>query len=427
MKLKCNAKVLLFTTFSILTLLCAALFLAGCKKEQKAAPPPPDVEVVKVTQKDVPIYQEWVGVLDGYVNAVIRAQVTGYLIKQNYREGEFVKKGQVLFEIDPRTFQASLDQARGALDQAKNDLAQKEARWTTAKANLARIKPLAAQNAVSQKDLDDAVGAELSTQADVGAAKAAIVSAQAAVETAQLNLGFTKITSPVDGIAGIAKAQLGNLVGPNTTQELTAVSTVDPIKAYINVSEQEHLRVGKSNPNPEKIPLELILADGSVYPHKGRLALADRQIDPTTGTLKVGSLFSNPNNILRPGGYGLVRAIMSVKKGALLIPQRAVTDIQGKFLVAVVGADNKVDIRPVKVAERIGSDWIIAEGLKPGETVVVEGTQKVKPGMLVTPKPFSPNAQAASTTSAKPVENAAAPVSAAKPETKPAAQPAEKR
>jgi len=427
MKLKCNAKVLLFTTFSILTLLCAALFLAGCKKEQKAAPPPPDVEVVKVTQKDVPIYQEWVGVLDGYVNAVIRAQVTGYLIKQNYREGEFVKKGQVLFEIDPRTFQASLDQARGALDQAKNDLAQKEARWTTAKANLARIKPLAAQNAVSQKDLDDAVGAELSTQADVGAAKAAIVSAQAAVETAQLNLGFTKITSPVDGIAGIAKAQLGNLVGPNTTQELTAVSTVDPIKAYINVSEQEHLRVGKSNPNPEKIPLELILADGSVYPHKGRLALADRQIDPTTGTLKVGSLFSNPNNILRPGGYGLVRAIMSVKKGALLIPQRAVTDIQGKFLVAVVGADNKVDIRPVKVAERIGSDWIIAEGLKPGETVVVEGTQKVKPGMLVTPKPFSPNAQAASATSAKPVENAAAPVSAAKPETKPAAQPAEKR
>jgi len=427
MKLKCNAKVLLFTTFSILTLLCAALFLAGCKKEQKAAPPPPDVEVVKVTQKDVPIYQEWVGVLDGYVNAVIRAQVTGYLIKQNYREGEFVKKGQVLFEIDPRTFQASLDQARGALDQAKNDLAQKEARWTTAKANLARIKPLAAQNAVSQKDLDDAVGAELSTQADVGAAKAAIVSAQAAVETAQLNLGFTKITSPVDGIAGIAKAQLGNLVGPNTTQELTAVSTVDPIKAYINVSEQEHLRVGKSNPNPEKIPLELILADGSVYPHKGRLALADRQIDPTTGTLKVGSLFSNPNNILRPGGYGLVRAIMSVKKGALLIPQRAVTDIQGKFLVAVVGADNKVDIRPVKVAERIGSDWIIAEGLKPGETVVVEGTQKVKPGMLVTPKPFSPNAQAASTTPAKPVENAAAPVPAAKPETKPAAQPAEKR
>jgi membrane fusion protein (multidrug efflux system) len=202
---------------------------------------------------------------------------------------------------------------------------------------------------------------------------------------------------------------------------------VDPIKAYINVSEQEYLKVGKSTPNPEKIPLELILADGSVYPHKGKFALADRQVDPTTGTLKVGSLFANPGNKLRPGGYGLVRAIMSVKQGALLIPQRAVTDIQGKFLVAVVGADNKVDIRPVKVAERIGSDWIIAEGLKQGETVVVEGTQKVKPGMLVTPKPFSPNAQAASTISAKPEEKAAAPAAAAKPEAKPAAQPAGKR
>ncbi|HZV81990.1 MAG TPA: efflux RND transporter periplasmic adaptor subunit, partial [Geobacteraceae bacterium] len=324
-------------------------------------------------------------------------------------------------------FQASLDQAKGVLEQAKSDLAQQEARWITAKANLARIKPLAAQNAVSQKDLDDATGAELSTRAGVEAAKASIASAHAALETAQLNLGFTKITSPVDGIAGIAKAQLGNLVGPSMMTELTAVSTVDPIKAYINVSEQEYLRVGKSTPNPEKIPLELILADGSVYPHKGRLALADRQIDPTTGTLKVGSLFANPGNKLRPGGYGLVRAIMSVRTGALLIPQRAVTDIQGKFLVAVVGADNKVDIRPVNVAERIGSEWIIAEGLKPGETVVVEGTQKVKPGMLVTPKPFSPNAPAASSTPGKPEEKAAAPAPVVKPETKPVAQPAEKR
>jgi membrane fusion protein (multidrug efflux system) len=382
---------------------------------------------VAVVPKAVSIYQEWVGTLDGYVNAVIRPQVTGYLIKQNYREGEFVKTGQVLFEIDPRTFQASLDQAKGALDQAKNDLDQKEARWATAKANLARIKPLAAQNAVSQKDLDDATGAELSTRADVGTAKASIVSAQAAVETAQLNLGFTKITSPVDGIAGIAKAQLGNLVGPNTVTELTSVSTVDPIKAYINVSEREYLKVRESNPDPEKIPLELILADGSVYPHKGHFALADRQIDPTTGTLKVGSLFSNPGNRLRPGGYGLVRAIMSIRKGALLIPQRAVTDLQGKYLVTVIGADNKADIRPVKVAERIGSDWIIAEGLKPGETVVVEGTQKVKPGMPVTSKPFSPNAQATSTTPAKPEEKASSPAPTAKPEAKPAAQPAEKR
>jgi membrane fusion protein (multidrug efflux system) len=413
MKLRYNAKDLLFTSFFIAIFICTPFFLSGCKKEQKAAPPPV-VEVVAVVQKDVPIYKEWVGALDGYVNAVIRPQVTGYLIKQNYHEGELVKKGRMLFEIDPRTFQAALDKAKGALEEAKSDLARQEALWITAKANLVRIEPLAAKNAVSQRDLDNAIGLELATKAAAGAARASIASAQAAVETAQLNLGFTEITSPVDGIAGIAKAQLGDLVGPSMQTELTAVSTVDPIKAYINLSEQEYLKIRESNPDTEKIPLELILADGSVYPHKGHVALADRQIDPTTGTLRVGTLFANPGNILRPGGYGLVRAIMSVRKGALLIPQRAVTDLQGKYLVAVVGPDNKVDIRPVKVAERIGSDWIIAEGLKPRETVVVEGIQKVKPGMQVTTKPYSPEAPAA-------------PPTAAKPETKPIAQPAEKR
>ncbi len=386
-------------------LLAAALLMAGCKKEQAAAPQPPVVEVVSVIQKDVPIYKEWVGALDGYVNAVIRPQVTGYLIKQNYREGELVKKGQVLFEIDPRTFQAALDQAKGQLSQQK-------ARHDTTKANLARIRPLAAKNAVSQKDLDDAVGAELSMRASVEAA-------QAAVEEAQLNLEFTKIVSPVDGVAGIAKTQLGNLVGPNMQSELTSVSSVDPIKAYINVSEREYLAVSASGKKAADINLELILADGSVYPHKGKLALADRQIDPTTGTLKVGSLFANPGNRLRPGGYGLVRAVMSVKKGAILIPQRSVTDMQGKYLVAVVGADNKVSIRPVKVAERIGSDWIIEEGLKAGEKVVVEGTQKVKPDMVVVPQPFDP--EAAAKAAAAPAQGAAA-----KPEAKPAA-PAEKR
>jgi membrane fusion protein (multidrug efflux system) len=273
-------------------------------------------------------------------------------------------------------------------------------------------------NAVSKKDLDDAIGREASTRAGVQAAKAA-------VRKSDIDLSFTRITSPITGIAGIAKAQLGDLVGPNMPTELTAVSSVDPIKAYINVSEKEYLNVNTSNPNPEKIPLELILADGSVYPHKGRLALADRQIDPTTGTLKVGSLFANPGNKLRPGGYGLVRAVMSVKKGALLIPQRSVTDMQGKYLVAVIGADNKASIRPVKVAERIGSDWIIEEGLKPGEKVVVEGTQKVKPDMVVNPKPFDPEAaaKAAAAKAAAPAQGAAA-----KPEAKPAAPaPAEKR
>jgi membrane fusion protein (multidrug efflux system) len=379
------------------------LFAGGCSKEKPAPPPPPTVEVTAVVQRYVPIYKEWVGALDGNVNAVIRPQVTGYLIKQNYREGELVKKGQVLFEIDPRTFQATLDQAKG-------QLAQQKARHDTAKANLARIKPLAAKNAVSLKDLDDSVGAELST-------RSAVESAQAVVEEAQLNLGFTKITSPVDGIAGIAKTQLGNLVSPSMQTELTSVSAVDPIKAYINVSEREYLAVNGSDKNAANIPLELILADGSVYPHKGRLALADRQIDPTTGTLKVGSLFANPGNRLRPGGYGLVRAVMSVKKGALLVPQRSVTDMQGKYLVAVVGADNKVAIRPVKVAERIGSDWIIEDGLKPGEKIVVEGTQKVKPDMTVNPQAFDPEAAA---------KAAAAKVAApAKVETKPA--PAGKR
>jgi membrane fusion protein (multidrug efflux system) len=384
-------------------LLCGTLVLGGCSKEKPAPPPPPAVEVTAVVQKDVPIYKEWVGALDGNINAVIRPQVTGYLIKQNYREGEMVKKGQVLFEIDPRTFQASLDQAKG-------QLAQQQARHDTTKANLARIKPLAAKNAVSQKDLDDATGAELSTRSSVD-------SARAAVETAQLNLGFTRITSPVAGIAGIAKTQLGDLVGPSSPQELTTVSSVNPIKAYINVSEREYLTFREGNQNVENVPLELILADGSTYPHKGKFALADRQVDPTTGTLKIGALFTNPKNTLRPGGYGLVRAVMSVKKGALLVPQRSVTDMQGKYLVAVVGADNKVAIRPVKVAERIGPDWIIEEGLKAGERIVVEGTQKVKPDMQVNPQAYDPEA-AAKAAAAK----AAAP---AKAESKPA--PAEKR
>jgi membrane fusion protein, multidrug efflux system len=365
----------------LLILFClATLNMQACEKKKAEAPAPPVVEVATVDQKDVPIYKEWVGALDGYVNAVIRPQVTGYLIKQNYREGELVRKGQTLFEIDPRTFQAELDQAKAQLSQQK-------ARHETTKANLARIRPLAEKNAVSQKDLDDAVGSELSSRSSVEAA-------QAAVENAQLNLGFTKITSPVDGIAGIAKAQLGDLVGPNMQTELTAVSQVNPIKVYVNASEQEYLSAREGNKNVESIPLQLILADGSVYPHKGKFALADRQVDPTTGTIKIGTVFPNPNNMLRPGGYGLLRAQMEVKKGAILVPQRAVGDVQGKNLVAVVGADNKVELRPVKVGGQVGSDSLISEGLKAGETIVVEGIQKVKAGMTVSPKPFTPGAPA---------------------------------
>ena len=366
----------------------ALLFAAGCGKEKAPAPPPPTVEVVEVARKDVPIYTEWVGTADGLVNATIRAQVTGYLMKQNYGEGDFVQAGQVLFEIDPRTFQAAVDGAKGALAQA-------EARWATAKANLDRVRPLAEKNAVSQKDLDDNIGAELS-------ARAAVTSARAQLEEAQLNLGFTRITSPVAGIAGIAKAQIGNLVGPGQVQELTAVSTVDPIKVYFSVSEQEYMAYRKaagkgsktSQEEARAIPLELILSGGTVYPHSGRLSLADRQVDVRTGTLRVAALFPNPGNLLRPGQFALIRATMATKKGALLVPQRAVTEMQGKFLIAVVGADNVVDIRTVTPAERIGSQWIIDKGLNPGETIVAEGVQKVRSGVRVRATPLAPDAAA---------------------------------
>jgi membrane fusion protein (multidrug efflux system) len=415
-------------TLIMLIVACTLLVLVtGCKQGQKAAPPPPLVEVINVLQKDVPIHFEWIGTADGLVNAVIRAQVMGYLVKQNYREGDFVKKDQVLFEIDPRPFKVALDQAKATLDQAvasleqsKAEVARQEARYTVAKANLARIKPLADQNAVSKKDLDDAIGNEQSSQAAVVAAQAAVVAGQAAVgvakaavDKAQLDLDFTKLTSPVAGIAGIAKAQIGNLVGPGQLEELTTVSTVDPIKVYISVSEQEYMNAMETRQArgalAQKMPLELILADGRVYPHTGEFALADRQVDVKTGTIKVGALFKNPGNILRPGQFARVRALIGVKKGALLVPQRAVTELQGSYQVAVVGSDNKIDIRPVKAAERIEQLWVIDEGLKPGERVVVEGIQKVRQGMLVTPKPFGVQVPSKPEATSKPQEKRAVP------------------
>lgn len=379
---------------------CLVLMLvAAC---DKAAPPPqvPTVEVAKVAQRDVPIYMEWIGSLDGNVNAVIRPQVTGYLVRQNYREGDLVKQGQPLFEIDARTFEAAVEEAKGMR-------AQQQARYDTSKANLARIKPLAARNAVSQKDLDDSVGAELS-------AKASLEAAEASLKTAQLNLGFTRMTSPITGIAGIAKAQIGDLLSPNMSSELTTVSALDPIKVYFNISEREYLKVA-ANHDPEKknVPIELLLVDGSSYPEPGKFLLLNRQVDTTTGTFKAIAQFPNPKNLLRPGQYGKIRVTMSVAKDALLIPQRAVTEMQGKYLVAVVGADNKVDIRSVTVGERIGTEWIISGGLKPGESVVAEGTQKVKPGVTVSPKPFMPATPAAAGP-VKAEEKPAAPVPAAK-------------
>jgi membrane fusion protein, multidrug efflux system len=399
-----------------------ATLLAGCGKEKKVEPQAPIVEVVQVTQKDVPVYAEWVATLDGMVNATIKAQVQGFLVRQDYKEGDVVRKDQALFEIDPREYQAALDQAKAVLNQAKGaleqskaalvkakaEVSQQDARWTTAKANLARIKPLAEQNAVSKKDLDDAVGAELSTrssvdaakagvdvaQANIDAAQAQVIAAQASVEKAQLNLGFAKITSPIDGIAGIAKAQIGNLVGPGSVEELTTVSTVDPIKAYIQVSEQEYMKMVQRARPAEKRQLELILADGSVWPHKGELFVADRQVDVRTGTIRVAATFPNPERILRPGQFARIRAEMGIRKAALLIPQRAVTEVQGRYMVAMVSADNKVAIKPVKVGERVEQLWVINEGLQAGEKAVAEGMQKVREGMVVSPKPFGAEGQA---------------------------------
>ncbi len=357
----------------------SALLLTGCGEKKTAAPTAPSVEVANVVVKDVPIVREWVGTTDGLVNAKINAQVQGYLIKQNYKEGSFVKKGQVLFEIDPRPFQAALEQAKG-------ELAKDEGTLYTNKANLEKIRPLAKVNAVSRKDLDDAIGREAS-------AKAAVQAAKAAVRKAEIDLSFTRITSPIDGIAGISKAQLGDLVGNPGGPELTTVSTVDPIKVFVPLSEKEYMRFireaeARGNPEDQGPNLELILADGKVFPHKGRLYFADRQVDERTGTIKIATLFPNPGNVLRPGQFAKIRALIETQKGALLVPQRAVNELQGRFQVAVVGPDNKVDLRWVKVGERTGSLWVIDEGLKPGERVIVEGIQKVKAGMPVTPKPF---------------------------------------
>ena len=367
----------------ILVVSIMALHLAGCTEEKKTAatPPPLEVMVAEVIQKDVPVYREWVASMDGLVNATILAQVQGYLIKQNYQEGDFVKKGTLLFEIDPRPFQATVDEAKAAL-------AKQQAVFKTAQANLNRILPLAAANAVSQKDKDDAIG-------ETDSAEAQVLAAQAQVRKAELDLGFTKIASPIDGIAGAAKAQIGDLVGTPQSRELTTVSTVNPIKVYVPISEREYLETAeKSKQNQkataERMTFELILADGSTWPEKGTFSFADRQVDPRTGTIRVAILFPNPNNILRPGQFAKVRALMGTEKNALLVPQRAVGELQGSYQVAVVDADNTVKIRNVKVGERYGDLWVIRKGLTPGERVVAEGTQKVGDGVKVMPKPYTP-------------------------------------
>jgi len=396
----------------------AALTAASCARETSAAggSRPPDVEVAPVEQRDVPVYHEWIGTLDGMVNAAIRAQVTGYLLSQNYAEGSFVRKGQLLGEIDPRPLQATLDQAEGQLAQANGQLAQSkaqllqtQAQLVTAEANQRRTQldedryvPLAKQQAITEQDLDNATQNNLAQKAQVEAAKAqvetakaqieassaAVVAAKAAVETARVNLGFTRLTSPIDGIAGVAQIQIGNLVSLSANP-VTTVSTVNPIKANFTVSEQEYLGFARRDTPMSRLELELILSDGSIYPHKGRFAFADRQVSENTGAIQLTGLFPNPGNILRPGQYGKVRAAISTIHGALLVPQPAVTELQGSYHVATVDDNNTVTIRTVKIGQTVGSMWLISDGLKPGQRVVAEGAQKVTSGMRVNPKPFA--------------------------------------
>jgi RND family efflux transporter MFP subunit len=393
----------------------ALIGAAGCTLKTNAAgqPPPQEVEVAVVQQKDIPIEREWIGTLDGLVNAAVKAQVVGNLLTQNYAEGSFVRKGQLLFEIDPRPLQAAADQAQGQLAQAKAQLLQAQSGLLQARAQLLsaeanqhkaqldedRYIPLAKQQAITQQDLDNASQTNQSQKAQVAAAKAqvetaqaqieaskaAVTAAAAAVENANVNLGFTKLESPIDGVVGAATTQVGNLVGPSSNA-VTTVSTLDPIKANFTVSEQEYLSLTRGDATMSHLQLELILSDGSVHPYKGRFSFADRQVNSSTGAIQITGLFPNPGNKLRPGLYGRVRACIGTRNGALLVPQKAVNEMQGAYSVAVVDPNNTIRFSVVKVGDRIGSDWIVEDGLKPGERVVTDGLFKIRPGAPVNPK-----------------------------------------
>src|SRR5271169_4360345 len=353
------------------------------------------VEVVNVEQKDVPIYGEWIGTLDGFTNADVRAQVTGYLLRQGYQEGAFVKKGQSLFEIDPRPFQAALDQAQGQLAQAKAALGNAEAVQARTQLDVDRYTPLAQEQAASQQDLDNAIQNNLAAKATVQTALAQIKTAEAAVETAMINLDFTRLVAPIDGIAGQAQLQVGALVNP-ASGAVTSVSTVDPIKVYFTIGEPQYLAWRKRFPSEQSrlaadksLRLQLILADGSIYTHDGTFYFADRQVNESTGAIRIAGLFPNPNNVLKPGGYAKVRAVLQTQHDALLVPQRAVSELQGGYQVAVVDSDNKVTIRPITVGPQVDARWVIASGLNPGERIIAEGIQKVHTGVRVNPKPFN--------------------------------------
>ncbi len=366
-----------------LPLVCLVLAVAGCAR--KAPPPPaaPDVLVTEVKQEDVPILDEFVGTLDGSVNASIQARVQGYLTSQNYKEGTAVKKGDLLFQIDPRPFEAALAQAKAAVTQA--EASERQAELTTAR-NLELFKT----KAISEQERDNSVQG-------AAAARAQTEAQRAAVEQAQLNRDFTAITSPIDGIAGLAKAQVGDLVGPSTGG-LTSVSTVDPIKAFFTVSDQRYTTYQQRYADPQQraehekqLEFELILADGSHFPHKGELFAAENQVDVRTGSVRIAAMFPNPGNILRPGQFARISVRTDMKNGALLVPQRAVIELQGTYQVALVGADNKAHIQSVKMGRRYGQMWIVEEGLHAGDRIVVEGVQKARNDAPVNPKPWTPS------------------------------------
>jgi RND family efflux transporter MFP subunit len=393
-------------------LAAVALLAAGCQNQKessapRAAPAPVDVEVATVGAQDVPVVREWIGTLDGMVNAEIRGQVTGYLLRQAYREGSVVHKGDLLFEIDPRPFDATLNHARGNLAQAESGvqqalgyLAQCRARLGKAELDVKRYAPLVKTKAISQEEMDNAVQSRLEAQAASAAAQAAVetatagvTAAKAAVYDAEVRLGFTRVLSPVDGIAGLARIQVGDLVSPGGVP-LTMVSTVNPIKVYFSVSEQEYLAEYRATKGggPERWArnLELTLADGAVYGHKGTFFMTDRQVDVGTGALRLAALFPNPGNVLRPGQYGRVRATIGLRKAAPVVPQRAVTELQGSYQVAVVGEGNKLEVRSVRMGERVGGLWVVEEGIRAGERVVVEGLQRARSGMVVNPRAAAP-------------------------------------
>src|SRR6266481_323000 len=366
-------------------LICSSLFVACSRKPAQTAPPPPEVLVTTVTPRDVPRILERVATLDGFINANINAQVQGYIVSRDYQEGSVEKKGDLLFQIDPRPFEAALAQAKGTL-------AKDQANQIKAGADKKRAIDLLNKKVISDQERDTAVAAADSTTANVEAD-------QAAVKQAEINLGYTKITAPIDGVVGFANNQVGDLVGP-TTGPLTTMSQIDPIKAVVTAGEGPFTDFVSRHPDPKErneyvksLDFELILGNGEVYPRKGKFYALDRNLDVKTGSIRYYVTFPNPGNILRPGQFGNVRFVADMKKGAMVIPQEAVNELQGSYQVAVVDENNKVGIRPVKMGERIGAMWEVTEGLKPGDKVVVQGVQKAREGSTVTPKEWTPPAQ----------------------------------